>query len=100
VAFPPCCAVGGNHEAPNHLWELHNGGWVAPNIYYMGAAGVVNFAGVRIAGISGIFNGRHYRQVCRFKLVALTGSQMGQAHAVVLCDVDSDVAGMTTMLHS
>lgn len=57
-------AVGGNHEAANHLWELHNGGWVAPNIYYLGAAGVVNFAGIRIGGLSGIFNGRHYRQAC------------------------------------
>ncbi len=56
-------AVGGNHEAANHLWELHYGGWVAPNIYYLGAAGVVNFAGVRIAGLSGIFNGNHYKQV-------------------------------------
>lgn len=58
----PTVFVGGNHEASNHLWELHNGGWVAPNIYFLGAAGVVNFAGVRIAGLSGIFNGRHYRQ--------------------------------------
>lgn len=28
--------VGGNHEASNHLWELFHGGWVAPNIYYLG----------------------------------------------------------------
>ena len=56
-------AVGGNHEAANHLWELHYGGWVAPNIYYLGAAGVVNFAGLRIAGLSGIYNPRHYRLV-------------------------------------
>ena len=55
--------VGGNHEAANHLWELYYGGWVAPNIYYLGAAGVVNFGGVRIAGLSGIFNPRHYKQV-------------------------------------
>lgn len=58
-----CTAVGGNHEAANHLWELYYGGWVAPNIYYLGAAGVVNFGGVRIAGLSGIFNPRHYKQV-------------------------------------
>ena len=56
-------AVGGNHEAANHLWELHYGGWVAPNIYYLGAAGVVQFGGLRIAGLSGIFNPRHYRMV-------------------------------------
>lgn len=28
--------VGGNHEASNHLQELPYGGWVAPNIYYLG----------------------------------------------------------------
>ncbi|VEL37358.1 unnamed protein product [Protopolystoma xenopodis] len=28
--------VGGNHEASNYLQELPYGGWVAPNIYYMG----------------------------------------------------------------
>ncbi|KAI5283444.1 lariat debranching enzyme [Ascosphaera acerosa] len=47
--------VGGNHEASNYLSELHYGGWVAPNIYYLGAANVVRFAGLRIAGLSGIF---------------------------------------------
>ncbi|KAL6065624.1 lariat debranching enzyme [Balamuthia mandrillaris] len=54
--------IGGNHEASNHLAELYYGGWVAPNIYYMGAAGVLNFAGLRIAGISGIFKGYDYRK--------------------------------------
>ena len=56
-------AVGGNHEAMNYLWELYYGGWVAPNIYYLGHAGVVKFGGIRIGGISGIFNGGHYKQV-------------------------------------
>ena len=31
--------VGGNHEASNYLQELPYGGWVAPNIYYLGYAG-------------------------------------------------------------
>jgi lariat debranching enzyme len=62
--------IGGNHEASNYLQELHYGGWVAPNIYYLGVAGVVNLrkmtpggvvSTLRIAGISGIFNSRHYR---------------------------------------
>jgi hypothetical protein len=56
-------AVGGNHEASNYLWELYYGGWVAPNIYYLGHAGVVNFGGARVGGLSGIFNQRHYRMV-------------------------------------
>ncbi len=55
--------VAGNHEASSHLWELYYGGWVAPNIYYLGAAGVVSFGGLRIAGLSGIYNPRHYRLV-------------------------------------
>lgn len=61
--FSPCCAVGGNHEASNHLWELYYGGWVAPNIYYLGHAGVVNFAGLRIGGLSGIFMDHNYSRV-------------------------------------
>ncbi|KAL7291449.1 hypothetical protein TKK_0015033 [Trichogramma kaykai] len=48
--------IGGNHEASNYLQELAYGGWVAPNIYYLGYASVINIAGVRIGGISGIYN--------------------------------------------
>ncbi|KAL8769507.1 MAG: hypothetical protein Q9209_004568 [Squamulea sp. 1 TL-2023] len=54
--------VGGNHEASNHLWELYYGGWVAPNIYYLGVANVVNFGPLRIAGLSGIWLGSDYRK--------------------------------------
>ena len=54
--------IGGNHEASNHLWELPYGGWVAPNIYYLGYSGVVNFSGIRIAGLSGIYKGHDYNK--------------------------------------
>lgn len=54
--------VGGNHEASNHMWELPFGGWVAPNIYYLGYAGVVSFGGLRIGGLSGIFKSHDYRK--------------------------------------
>lgn len=52
-------AVGGNHEAANHLWELYYGGWAAPDVHFMGFTGCVKFGGVRIAGMSGI-----YKSVC------------------------------------
>lgn len=48
--------VGGNHECLLYLRELQYGGWVAPNIYYLGHFGTVWFKGLRISGISGIWN--------------------------------------------
>ena len=61
IAPYPTLFIGGNHEASNYLWELYYGGWVAPNIYYLGCSGVVRFGGLRIAGLSGIFDSRSYR---------------------------------------
>ncbi len=58
----PTLFVGGNHEASNYLWELYYGGWVAPNIYYMGAANVIRFGNIRIAGLSGIWKGYDYKK--------------------------------------
>ncbi|KAI1002909.1 hypothetical protein K3495_g5293 [Podosphaera aphanis] len=54
--------IGGNHEASSHLWELFYGGWVAPNIYYMGAANVLRLGGVRIMGMSGIWKGYDFKK--------------------------------------
>eukprot|EP00842_Homolaphlyctis_polyrhiza_P005754 jgi/Hompol1/617/HPOL_005363-RA len=57
----PTIFVGGNHEASNFLWELYHGGWVCPNIYFLGYANCVWFGGLRIAGLSGIFKQNHYQ---------------------------------------
>jgi lariat debranching enzyme len=54
--------IGGNHEASNYHLELYNGGWVAPNIFFLGYAGIVTFGGIRIGGLSGIFKGHDYCQ--------------------------------------
>ena len=54
--------IGGNHESSKLMKDLCMGGWVAQNIYYMGLANVVSFAGLRIGGLSGIYNQRHYKQ--------------------------------------
>jgi lariat debranching enzyme len=52
--------IGGNHEASQPLRELYYGGWVAPKIYYLGAAGVIRYRGIRIGGISGIYKSHDY----------------------------------------
>lgn len=49
--------IGGNHEASNYLDELKYGGFVAPNIYYLGRTGSIWYKGLRIVGWSGIYNG-------------------------------------------
>ncbi|SPQ97501.1 unnamed protein product (mitochondrion) [Plasmodiophora brassicae] len=87
--------IGGNHEASNYNFELYFGGWVAPNMYYLGNSGCVRYRGLRIAGISGVYypdnfnagyqedfplQGRHIRSIyhtrqCEiFKLMQLTGT--------------------------
>ncbi|KAI5956895.1 DBR1 [Candida jiufengensis] len=48
--------IGGNHESSSYLQELKYGGWVAPNIYYLGQFGSVWYKGLLISGWSGIFN--------------------------------------------
>ncbi len=87
--------VGGNHEASNHLWELYYGGWVAPRIYYLGAAGIFNIGGLRIAGLSGIWAQRVQHH---FHEVAMQSSfgpcTVAQQAALMSCDVACNTHGM------
>lgn len=48
--------IGGNHENMGQLTKIPHGGYIAKNIFYMGACNVITFMGVRMAGISGIYN--------------------------------------------
>ncbi|KJA21674.1 hypothetical protein HYPSUDRAFT_216219 [Hypholoma sublateritium FD-334 SS-4] len=67
--------IGGNHEASNYMWELYHGGWVAPNIYFLGHAGSVLLNGLRIAGASGIFN-KHHFQIGHYEKVPYVSGSM------------------------
>ncbi|KAJ3045687.1 lariat debranching enzyme [Rhizophlyctis rosea] len=58
----PTIFIGGNHEASQYLWELFHGGWVAPNMYFLGFAGVINVGGLRIGGLSGIYKPYEYKK--------------------------------------
>lgn len=54
--------IGGNHEASNYMWELYYGGWLAPNIYYLGNTGCVQVDGLRVMGMSGIYKSGDYNK--------------------------------------
>ncbi|GMR53437.1 hypothetical protein PMAYCL1PPCAC_23632, partial [Pristionchus mayeri] len=54
--------IGGNHEASGYMCELPHGGWVAPNIYYMGNSNVIKYGGLRIGGLSGIYKAGDYHK--------------------------------------
>jgi len=43
----------------------YHGGWLAPNIYFLGYTGCVQVNGIRIAGASGIFKGHDFERGMR-----------------------------------
>ncbi|KAH1075505.1 hypothetical protein J1N35_027833 [Gossypium stocksii] len=45
---------------PKYREMKYYGGWAAPNIYFLGFAGVEKFGNIRIGGLSGIYNARNY----------------------------------------
>ena len=60
---------------------------MAPRIFFLGYAGVVNFGGVRIGGLSGIFKPQHYR-MGHFERPPYTDSTMRSAYHVRSADVN------------
>ncbi|KAG2220824.1 hypothetical protein INT45_004485 [Circinella minor] len=78
--------IGGNHEASNHLWELYHGGWVCENIYYLGHAGVINYKGLRIGGVSGIFKHGDYSRG-HYETIPYSPSELRSAYHVREYDI-------------
>ena len=56
----PIIIIGGNHEATDLLFQLPFGGYVAPNVYYMGRGCQLQVGDVLISGVSGLYNERNY----------------------------------------
>lgn len=52
------------------------GGWVAPQIYFLGFAGVVKFGNIRIGGLSGIYKRNHYYS----GIILITHRQFSKIH--------------------
>lgn len=60
---------------------------MAPNIYFLGYAGVINFGGIRIAGLSGIYKAHHY-PMGHFERPPYSESSMRSAYHVRMLDVN------------
>ncbi len=75
VASKLTLLIGGNHEASNYLQTLPYGGWVAPNMYYLGLCSVVRVGGLRLGGISGIFK-YHHAKLSHFECLPYNADTM------------------------
>ena len=53
----PCLfiLIGGNNESQDILFQMPYGGFIAENIYYAGRASILDYKGLRISALSGIF---------------------------------------------
>jgi lariat debranching enzyme len=78
--------IGGNHEASNYFSELYYGGWLAPNIYYLGAANVLRYGPFRIAGISGIYKRADYHKPHHERL-PYDGNEVRSVCHIRECDI-------------
>lgn len=87
VATIPTIFIGGNHEASNHLQEIPLGGLVAPNMYFLGNAGVINYRGLRIGGISGVYTEHNYEKL-RYERPPYPKSQVKSVYHMRKQDVD------------
>ena len=100
----PCLTIiiGGNHEAADLLFQLPFGGFIAPNVYYVGRAAQLLVGDINITGISGIYSAQeffnpvhesfplrsvadihtnyHLRAFTDFQLFGLTKSQIVMSH--------------------
>jgi hypothetical protein len=54
----PTLFIGGNHEPWNVLEALPEGGYLQPNLEYLGRSGLRTFGPLRIAGLSGVHSPR------------------------------------------
>ncbi|NTV73166.1 MAG: hypothetical protein HGA66_03050 [Holophaga sp.] len=56
----PTLFIGGNHEPWNRLAVLPDGGFLQPNLEYLGRAGQKSFGSLSVAGLSGVFSPRAF----------------------------------------
>ena len=61
----PCLfiLIGGNNECEDLLCQMPYGGFIADNLYYAGRSSILDYKGLRISTLSGIFNESIFNQL-------------------------------------
>jgi lariat debranching enzyme len=57
----PTYFISGNNDEYDYLNRFRQGGFIAPNFYYLGRNGMVDVKGIKIAGLSGVFRKDMYQ---------------------------------------
>ena len=98
----PTIIIGGNHEAADLLFQMPFGGYIAPNVYYIGRSAQILVGDIRITGESGVYlasdyfrsvdekfplrsvadlhTNYHIRAFTDFQLFGLTSTQIMMTH--------------------
>ncbi|MBZ8181892.1 metallophosphoesterase [Oscillatoria salina] len=89
--------IGGNHEPYGFLDLTPEGGKIADNCYYLGRVGSVELAGLKIVGVSGIYQEDLFTQCrpsiakissrSRKKLISFTEAEISQAMEMQSADI-------------
>ncbi|HSP77465.1 MAG TPA: metallophosphoesterase [Myxococcaceae bacterium] len=73
----PLYFIGGNNEDFEALHDVQEGGLLAPNVFYLGRAGLKQVAGLRVGYLSGIHAPRFYEQPLKRPRSLDTAKQAG-----------------------
>ena len=79
----PCLfiLIGGNNECEDLLYQMPYGGFIADNIYYTGRASIIDFCGLRIGALSGVYVD-HMFNTPIFEKFPIRGNAMKTVHYV------------------
>jgi len=89
--------IAGNHEPYGFLEQMPQGGQVATNCYYLGRVGTVTLAGLKVVGVSGIYDPERFQKQrpdvslmsksSSKKYVGFTEAEITQAIALASTDI-------------
>ena len=78
----PTIVVGGNHESSDFLYLLPFGGWLAPDVFYVGRASSLLVGDVTISSISGLYKQDFYYEKVNEKYPIRSGDDLQKCYHI------------------